>query len=114
MDLHSNREMLAGVCSWLAARLRWNVWAIRAVLLILLVAQPIWTALGYAVAAVLLGSIQRGSFNAWRNRVFGVGAGAAGSPTEVLRSPELKARKQRIDDLEQRFREWERSLPKDQ
>jgi phage shock protein PspC (stress-responsive transcriptional regulator) len=113
MGLEPNREMLAGVCSWLATRLHWNVWAIRAVLLILLVAQPVWTALGYVVAAVVLGATRRGEFEAWRDRAFPGRASASGNPTAELHSPELNARKQRIQDLEQRFRNWEKTLPED-
>ncbi len=114
MASKSNREMLAGVCSWLATRLGWNVWAIRAVLLILLIAQPLWTALGYAAAALLLQSIHRGGrLSDWRSRVFTRGPSQQEAPVAQLQSPELAARKQRIDDLEQRFRAWEQSLPKD-
>ena len=96
-----NEGMLAGVCSRLAARLGWNVWAIRAVLLILLVAEPLWTALGYALAAFLVPALAR------RGR--GTAAEAA---TGNLESPELATRKQRIADLEQRFRKWEEGLDK--
>lgn len=93
--------MLAGVCSRLAARLCWNVWAIRAVLLILLVAEPLWTALGYALAAFLISAVERRGTNSPSTN--------AGS----LQSPELANRKQRIADLEQRFRKWEKSLDKE-
>lgn len=99
--------MLAGVCSRLAGRLGWNVWAIRAVLLIMLVVEPLWVALGYAAAALLLGLLER------NGKVF---TARRSSPDEVaddLQSPELAARKRRIDELEQRFRSWEKSLPKD-
>lgn len=114
MGLDSNKPMLAGVCSWLATRLHWSVWAIRAVLLILLIAQPLWTAIGYGAAALLLGSIQRGgSFEEWRERVFSGRTAAVEAPAPELRSPELAVRKQRIDDLEQRFRDWEQSLRKE-
>jgi phage shock protein PspC (stress-responsive transcriptional regulator) len=110
MAPESNREMLAGVCSWLASRLGWNVWAIRAVLLILLIAEPLWTALAYGAAAMLLGWFNRSD---WRGRIFNGRSSKVETPAAALQSPELAARKQRIDDLEQRFRDWEKSLPKD-
>lgn len=102
--------MLAGVCSRLALLLGWNVWAIRAVLLILLIAQPLWTALGYAAAALLQGALDR-SGKAFSNK----SGRSAQSDVDVaqLQSPELASRKQRIDDLEKRFRDWEQTLPKD-
>jgi len=96
----SNEGMLAGVCSRLATRLSWNVWAIRAVLLILLVAEPLFTALGYALAAFLISAIER----------HGSKPGASATSAASLESPELASRKQRIEDLEQRFRKWEQSL----
>ncbi len=98
--------MLAGVCSRLAGLLGWNVWAVRAVLLVMLVAKPLWTIIAYAAVALLLGLVNRGG---WRS---GTGAAESGQAAE-LRSPELASRKQRIEDLEQRFRDWERTLPKD-
>ena len=97
----SNEGMLAGVCSRLAARLGWNVWAIRAVLLILLVTAPLWTALGYALAAFGVSALERRSTT------------VAGAEVGTLESPELAGRKQRIADLEQRFRNWEKGLDKD-
>jgi len=99
-----NEGMLAGVCSRLAARLGWNVWAIRAVLLILLVAEPLFTALGYALAAFVISALERRGTNA---------APGIKGKTGTLESPELASRKQRIADLEQRFRKWEQSLDKD-
>lgn len=106
--LHTNNKgMLAGVCSRLATWLGWNVWAIRIVLLILLIAQPVWTALGYAAAALLQAVLTRGT------QVFSNKSEPAGEFEGELQSPELTARKRRIDDLEQRFRDWEQSLPKD-
>ncbi len=103
----SKEGMLAGVCSRLAVRLGWNVWAIRAVLLILLVAEPLFTALGYALAAFLISAVERRGTSA---------AGVNTNSTEdagTLESPELASRKQRIAELEQRFRKWEQSLDKD-
>jgi phage shock protein PspC (stress-responsive transcriptional regulator) len=99
--------MLAGVCSRLAAMLGWNVWAVRAVLLVLLVAKPLWTIIAYAAVALLLGLVDRS------RRPTGTGAVETNPAAGELRSPELASRKQRIEDLEQRFRDWERTLPKD-
>ncbi len=104
MAIGTNKEgMLAGVCSRLAARLKWNVWAIRAVLLILLVAEPLFTALGYALAAFIVSGFDR----------YGNTTDASSKPVTSLESPELASRKKRIDDLEQRFSKWEQSLHKD-
>jgi len=103
----SHEGMLAGVCSRLAARLSWNVLAIRAVLLILLVAEPLFTALGYALAAYVISAIERRGTS-----VAGSNTGKRSS-TDTLESPELASRKQRIADLEQRFRKWEQSLDKE-
>lgn len=103
----SSGAMLAGVCSRLANWLGWNVWAIRAVLLILLIAKPLVAAVGYAAAALLLGVLDRSGKNFGRRPADPV------DPPEPLQSPELAARKRRIEDLEQRFRSWEKSLPKD-
>lgn len=102
-----NGALLGGVCSRLAVILGWNVWAIRAVLLVLLVAKPLWTIIAYAVIALLFGVADRGG------RLFNTGAGATGREAGELKSPELADRKQRIDELEQRFREWERTLPRE-
>jgi phage shock protein PspC (stress-responsive transcriptional regulator) len=99
--------MLAGVCSRLALLLGWNVWAIRAVLLILLIAQPLWTALGYLALALLQGVLDRSG------KVFSTRAGRCDVAPAQLQSPELSKRKQRIDELEKRFSNWEQSLPKD-
>jgi len=98
-----NEGMLAGVCSRLATCLGWNVWAIRAVLLILLVTQPVGTAIGYGIAALVLTGMDR------HGKIPAANPGAA----EVLQSPELSNRKQRIEALEERFAAWEKSLDKE-
>lgn len=103
----SKEGMLAGVCSRLAARMGWNVWAIRAVLLILLVAEPLFTALGYALAAFVISALER------RRSTSALGDTGKANNAGNLESPELASRKQRIADLEQRFRKWEQSLDKD-
>ncbi|HKX55166.1 MAG TPA: PspC domain-containing protein [Xanthomonadales bacterium] len=103
----NNGAMLAGVCNRLATWLGWNVWAIRAVLLIVLIAKPLIAALGYIAAAILLGALDRSG------KVLGPRRDAVLDQPEQLQSPELASRKQRIDELEQRFRNWEQSLRKD-
>ncbi len=108
---NNNSGMLAGVCSRIAGLLGWNVWAIRAVLLILLIAQPLWTALGYVAAALLLAGLVRGG-QVFDGQAFSSKSSHSHVTAGKLLSPELAIRKQRIDDLEQRFREWERSLKK--
>ena len=108
----NHEGMLAGLCSRLANCLGWNVWAIRAVLLILLVAEPLMTALAYGLAALVVTGLDRhgksrGSSPEAASRI-------STSPISAnLESPELAGRKQRIDQLEQRFRKWEESLDKD-
>ncbi|HET6565787.1 MAG TPA: PspC domain-containing protein [Xanthomonadales bacterium] len=104
---NSSSAMLAGVCSRLAGLLGWNVWAIRAVLLILLIAKPLWVVLGYAAAALLLGLLDR------NGKKFTARPAGRDEVGDDIHSPELAARKRRIDELEQRFRSWEKSLPKD-
>jgi phage shock protein PspC (stress-responsive transcriptional regulator) len=99
----NNEGMLAGVCSRLATCLGWNVWAVRAVLLILLVTQPIATAIGYGIAALVITGLDR----------HGKTSGANPGPAEVLQSPELSNRKQRIEALEERFAAWEKTLEKE-
>ena len=83
--------LLAGVCSGLAARLGWNVWAIRGLFILGLFIQAIGTAALYIVLALLLPRFSKDS-----------------EPEMALKSDVLSDRKQRIDDLERRFREMEK------
>ena len=98
--VNQNGGMLAGVCSQFASRLGWNVWAIRAVLLILLIAEPIWTALGYALVALVLSTMDRHGHPFTKST----------EQPDSLQPPELAGRQQHISELEQRFRKWEQSL----
>lgn len=87
--------LLAGVCADLARRLGWNVWAVRAVAVIGLFIDAVVTALAYGVLALVLAGVRRHSGD------------AGGAATDELQAPELDQRKQRIADLERRFRDLE-------
>ena len=87
--------LLAGVCAGIARALDWNVWALRALFVILLLVKTLWAVLLYAGLAVAfyLGS-GLGSSRGGRNK-----------PRDDLVSPELSRRNQRIADLERRFKD---------
>lgn len=82
--------LLGGVCASLAARLGWNVWALRVIFLLGLAIQTIATALVYVFLSFLLHRFQGDA-----------------SQKPVLKAEELGERGQRIADLERRFRDME-------
>ena len=82
--------LLGGVCATLAARLGWNVWALRVIFLLGLAIQTIATGLVYVVLSFLLHKYDGGS-----------------RQKPALKSEELGERNQRIADLERRFRDME-------
>lgn len=82
--------LLGGVCSSLAARLGWNVWALRVIFLLGLAIQTIATGLVYLILSFLLHRFDSGS-----------------RQKPVLKAEELGERSQRIADLERRFRDME-------
>ena len=86
--------LLAGVCSRIADRLGWNVWALRALFVIFLLIKTLWAIAAYAILMVILRFLDNGS-------------GAAKPPPGGLESPELAERSQRISELERKFRELE-------
>jgi phage shock protein PspC (stress-responsive transcriptional regulator) len=92
---HEN-ALLAGVCADLAQRLGWNVWALRALAIIGLFVHAIGTGALYVLMALLLPWL-RGD--------------EAAEPD--LSAPELSGRKQRIADLERRFRDLEQETDRD-
>lgn len=83
--------LLAGVCAEIAARLGWNVWALRALLVALLLIKTLWAIGAYIVLAVIF-------------RVLDAGSSGGHKPPDSLGSPELARRNQRIHELERRFR----------
>lgn len=84
--------LLAGVCSGIAAALGWNVWALRALFVVFLLAKTLWAVVAYGLLAILLQLV------GWQRR-------HAGVPPGGLESPELAERSRRIAELEKRFRE---------
>ena len=89
------KPLLAGVCSRIADRLGWNVWALRALFVVFLLIKTLWAIAAYAILMVIL-------------RFLDTDSGAARRPPGGLESPELARRGQRISDLERKFRELEK------
>lgn len=88
--------LLAGVCAAGARRLGWNVWAIRALLVLGLLIAPLMVGGAYLAAAVVVG-------------MMGPGADRPAAPRdEQLQSVDLESRGRRIAALEKRFRALER------
>jgi len=85
--------LLAGVCADLAARLGWNVWAIRALFVFGLLIQTIGTGVLYILLAVILPRLE---------------GGTESEPEPDLKADVLRERNERISDLERRFRDMER------
>ncbi len=96
---NSQDALLAGVCQHIAQALRWNVWAIRAVFVVLLLTKTVLAIIIYAVLALLLEAYSR-----YR------GKGRHQESGPPLKSEELSSRGQRIEELDQRFRKWEESI----
>ena len=92
--------LLAGVCAGLSGRLGWNVWAIRAVFVVLLLTKTVLAIIIYAVLALLLEA---------HNRYRGTARSQA-EEQPPLKSEELGNRNRRIKELDQRFRKWEESI----
>ncbi|MEJ8567098.1 PspC domain-containing protein [Elongatibacter sediminis] len=95
------RPVLAGVCSRLAARLRWNVWGIRAALLVLLAVKPLAAAVVYLAAAGIFSLLRR------HRRVNGEPADkrktSSTKPDWRPHSPELAEHARRIEELHRRL-----------
>jgi phage shock protein PspC (stress-responsive transcriptional regulator) len=86
--------LLAGVCAGIAQAFNWNVWVLRALFVAFLLVKTLWAVVAYAVLALLLKLFE----DQW--------PGQAEKDDDIV-SPELSARKDRIADLERRFRELE-------
>jgi len=94
------KPMLAGVCSRLSNRLEFNVWALRAVLVIFLLAKTVLAVVGYGALALLFHAADRRPFR------------HTAPKQESRYEPQPDSHDKRIKDLDQRFREWEKSLDK--
>lgn len=88
--------LLAGVCAGIAQAFRWNVWVLRALFVGFLLVKTVAAVIVYAALALVFYL----SSNGFKHRR---------RAADGLVSPELSARNQRISDLEQRFRDLERS-----
>ncbi|MSQ97841.1 MAG: PspC domain-containing protein [Xanthomonadales bacterium] len=93
--------LLAGVCSHFADLLHFNVWALRAVFIVLLLVKTVLAVIVYGVLALL--------FHAADRRRQPQDAAQAQAPANA---PESCPHDERIRDLDRRFREWEQSLGK--
>jgi phage shock protein PspC (stress-responsive transcriptional regulator) len=93
--------LLAGVCAEAARRLGWNVWALRAVLLLGLFLAPVPVGIGYLAAALVMGLLLADSSS-------GVEVKGRRDPEEEPLSEALGERGRRIAELERRFRDLER------
>jgi len=88
-------SLLAGVCTGLAQKLGWNVWAIRGLFVFGLFIQIIATGIVYILLAVLFAK-------------FG-GEVKEANDESALKTDELSHRQQRIAELERRFKEMEKN-----
>ena len=93
--------LLAGVCSRFASMLRFNVWALRAVFIVLLLAKTVLAVIVYGILALL--------FHAMDRRLDRSVATPEPSRDNLARPG---PHSERISDLDRRFREWEQSLRK--
>lgn len=93
--------LLAGVCSRFASLLHFNVWALRAVFVVLLLAKTVLAVIVYGVLALL--------FHAADRRRQPRDTAHAQAPANA---PQPCPQDERIRDLDRRFREWEQSLDK--
>lgn len=93
------RPLLAGVCSALARICHCNVWAIRAVFVLLLMMKTLLVGVVYLVLALLLRVVARERADRHHEeRPFTLG------------SEQLAGRSRRIGELDRLFRDWEDSL----
>ena len=100
-SLANTTPLLAGVCSRFATLLDFNVWALRAVFIILLLAKTVLAVIVYGVLAMLFHA-------AGRRRPHQQAAREQASSDSSRPDPY----DERIRDLDRRFREWEQSLGK--
>ena len=91
--------MLAGVCSRLAGTLRFNVWVLRGLFVLLLLVKTFLAVVVYVGLALLFQLLDKGTEK-------------SPGPSVVSDEPrtDLSARSRRIEELDRRFRAWEDSL----
>jgi phage shock protein PspC (stress-responsive transcriptional regulator) len=87
--------LLAGVCAGIARAFEWNVWVLRALFFVFLLIKTIAAIAMYAVLALLFYFVE--------------GTQSEKRESSGLASPELSERSRRIDELDRKFREWEKS-----
>ena len=92
--MKADGALLAGVCAGIARTFGWNVWALRALFVGLLLIKTLWAILLYAGLALAF-------------HFFGGEWPGRKTTNGGLSSPELSERNERISDLERRFREME-------
>lgn len=93
--------VLAGVCSRFANMLRVNVWALRAILIILLLAKTALAVIVYLLLALFLRAMDK-----HRSKQ----AAPKGEDSSAASNSPIYS--DRIRDLDRRFSEWEQSLSK--
>jgi phage shock protein PspC (stress-responsive transcriptional regulator) len=93
--------VLAGVCSRFAGLLQFNVWALRAVFIILLLAKTLLAVLVYVVLAFILRAVDKHRSNQ-----------VAAAEQDSSAAADHPVYSDRIRDLDRRFNEWEQSLGK--
>ena len=95
------KALLAGVCSRIAHILKCDVWVLRVIFLVLLLAKTFLAIIAYIALTVVFRCTNH------------LGKTKGSSEEELpLNSPELATRNHRIEELDKRFREWEDSLPR--
>jgi len=100
MQINRNPDaLLAGVCQRIAQTFRWNVWAVRAVFVLVLLTKTLVAVIIYGVLALLIEAADR-----YR------GNGRTPEKGSSLASRELSSHNRRIEALDQRFRKWEESI----
>ena len=93
-----SHAVLAGVCSRLGGLFGCNTWVLRTGFVLLFMIKTLWALAVYAGLALAFLLIDR-----YRR------PGQTLERKSMLESPRLTARSVRIEELDRRFREWERS-----
>ena len=88
--------LLAGVCAGIARAFDWNVWVLRALFVVFLLVKTLVALAVYAALALFF--------------FFAETSKHSDEPgSSPLGSPELDERSRRIEELDRKFREWEKS-----
>ena len=99
--LHESMKgpMLAGVCSRLANRLRFNVWVLRGLFVLLLLVKTFPAIIAYVLLALLFQLLDKG-----------IEKKSTSQEIPEAGAPGFEERSRRIEELDRRFRAWEDSL----